>query len=82
MANEKLSFLRGPLKLVGLSDEAIERVIDLISDLLFERDETSTKIEYPYHQVDDFISPAELNFFFNLKAVVGAVPFIVCNKLH
>ena len=71
MASEKLSFIRGPLKLLGLSNEAIEKVIDFISDLLFESDEKSSEIEYPYHQVDDFISPAELNFFFNLKAVVG-----------
>jgi len=72
MANEKLSFLRAPLKLLGLSDDAIDKTIDFVSDLLFEKDETSlSKIEYPYHQVDEFISPAELNFFFNLKSVVG-----------
>ncbi|NJC98119.1 MAG: DUF2726 domain-containing protein [Anaerolineae bacterium] len=71
MANEKFSFIRGPLKLLGLSDEAIDKTIDFISDLLFEKDEKSSKIEYPYHQVDEFISAAELNFFFNLKSVVG-----------
>lgn len=71
MASEKLSFIRGPLKLLGLSDEAIDKTIDFISDLLFEKDEKSSKIEYPYHQVDEFISAAELNFFFNLKSVVG-----------
>jgi hypothetical protein len=71
MSNEKLAWVRGPLKLLGLSDEAIDKVIDFISDLLFEKDEKLTKIDYPYHLVDEFISPAELNFFFNLKAVVG-----------
>ena len=71
MANEKLSFIRGPLKLLGLSDEAIDKTVDFISDLLFDKDEKSSKIEYPYHLVDEFISPAELNFFFNLKAAVG-----------
>ena len=71
MANEKFSIIRGPLKFLGLSDKAIDKVIDFISDLLFEKDEKSSKIEYPYHQVDEFISPAELNFFFNLKAVAG-----------
>lgn len=71
MANEKLAFLRPLLKPFGLSEEAIEKVIDFISDLLFEKDEKSSKIEYPYHQVDEFISAAELNFFFNLKSVVG-----------
>ena len=71
MPNEKLSFLRAPLKLLGLSDDAIDKTIDFISDLLFEKDEKAAKIEYPYHLVDEFISTAELNFFLNLKAVVG-----------
>jgi predicted RNA-binding Zn-ribbon protein involved in translation (DUF1610 family) len=71
MTNERLSFIRTPLKLLGLSDEAIDKVIDFISDLLFEKEEKSSKTEHPYHQVDEFISPAELNFFFNLKSVVG-----------
>lgn len=71
MANEKLFFLRGPLKLVGLSDEAIEKTMDFISDLLFEKDEKASSLEYPYYLIEEFISPAELNFFFNLKAVVG-----------
>ena len=71
MANEKRAFIRGPLKLLGLSDEATERVIDFISDMLFEKDDKSSKAEYPYHLVDEFLSPAEYNFFFNLKAVAG-----------
>jgi hypothetical protein len=71
MANERFFIIRGPLKFLGLSDEAIDKVTDFISDLLFEKDEKSSKIEYPYHQVDEFISPAELNFFFNLKSVLG-----------
>lgn len=71
MANEKLSFLRAPLKLLGLSDESIDKAIDFISDLLFEKDENSSKIEYPYSLKDEFFSPAELNFFFNLKSAVG-----------
>jgi uncharacterized protein DUF2726/topoisomerase-like DNA binding C4 zinc finger protein len=71
MSNGKLSFLRTVLKPLGLSDNAIDKTIDFISDLLFEKDEQSSKIEYPYHLVDEFISPAELNFFFNLRAVVG-----------
>jgi len=71
MANEKLSFLRAPLKLLGLSDTAIDKTIDFVSDLLFEKDENSSTIDFPYHQVDEFISPAELNFFFNLKSVIG-----------
>ena len=72
MADTKLSSLRTILKLLGLSEAAIDRVIEFISDLLFEKDEkSSSKIEYPYHMVDEFMSPAELNFFFNLKAAIG-----------
>ncbi len=71
MANEKLSFLRAPLKLLGLSDDAIDKAIDFVSDLLFDEEENSSKLEYPYHLVDEFISPAELNFFFNLKSAIG-----------
>lgn len=76
MANEKLSFIRIPLKLIGLSDDAIDKAIEFISDLLFEKDEKPTGIEYPYHLVDEFMSPAEHNFFFNLKAVVGDSAYI------
>ena len=71
MANEKLSILRAPLKFIGLSDEAINKTIDFISDLLFEKEEETSSIDYPYHLVDEFLSPAEHNFFFNLKAVAG-----------
>ncbi|MEW6029311.1 MAG: DUF2726 domain-containing protein [Chloroflexota bacterium] len=71
MADGKLSFLRAILKPLGLSDEAIDKTIEFISDLLFEKDEKSSKIEYPYFLVDEFVSPAELNLFFNLKTAVG-----------
>jgi len=72
MSNGKLSFLRIILKPLGLSDDSIGKTIDFISDLLFEKDESSSSnIEYPYHLVDEFASLAELNFFFNLKSVVG-----------
>lgn len=72
MSNEKFSIIRGPLKFLGLSDEAVDKTIAFISDLLFEKEAESSSTEYPYHLVDEYVSPAELNFFFNLKAVVGA----------
>jgi len=71
MTNGKLSFLRTILKPLGLSDDAIDRTIEFISDLLFEKDITSSsKIEYPYLLTEEFSTPAELNFFFNLKSVI------------
>ena len=72
MSNGKLSFLRTVLKPLGLSDGAIDKIVDFISDLLFEKEEETSRIEYPYELVNEFLSPAELNFFFNLKAVVGS----------
>lgn len=72
MSNSKLSFLRTVLKPLGLSENAIDKTIEFISDLLFEKDETSSsKIEYPYYLCEEFITPAELNFFFNIKPIVG-----------
>ena len=41
MANGKLSFLKTILKPLGLSDDAINKTIDFISDLLFEKDRKS-----------------------------------------
>ncbi len=64
--------MRTVLKPLGLSDDAINRIIEFISDLLFEKDETSSsKIEYPYFLSEEFITPAEKNFFFNLQTIVG-----------
>lgn len=60
------------LKPLSLSDDALAKITEFISDLLFEKEETSlSKIEYPYLLVEDFITPAERNFFFNLQMVVG-----------
>lgn len=71
MSNGKLSFLKTILKPIGLSDEAIDKVIDFISDLLFEKEEETANIGHPYRLVDEFLSPAELNFFLILKTVTG-----------
>ena len=50
MSNGKLSFLRTILRPLGLSDDAINRTIEFVSDLLFEKDQkSSSKIDYPYH---------------------------------
>lgn len=72
MANGKLSFLKTILKPLGLSDDAINKTIDFISDLLFEKDESDSSIlEYPYHLSEDFITAAEHNFFLVLKSAIG-----------
>jgi len=65
MSDGKLSFLRTVLKPLGLSDDALAKITEFISDLLFEKEETSlSKIEYLYLLVEDFITPSERNFFF------------------
>lgn len=72
MADSKLSFLRTILKPLGLSDESIDKTIEFISDLLFEKDEQSlSKVDYPYHLCEEFLTPAELNFFLNLKSAIA-----------
>jgi predicted RNA-binding Zn-ribbon protein involved in translation (DUF1610 family) len=63
VSNSKLSFLRTVLKPLGLSENAIDKTIEFISDLLFEKDETSSsKIEYSYYLCEEFITPAGDNF--------------------
>lgn len=72
MSNGKLSFLKTVLKPLGLSDDAINKTIDFISDLLFEKDESiSSTVEYPYHLSEELITAAEHNFFLVLKSAVS-----------
>jgi predicted RNA-binding Zn-ribbon protein involved in translation (DUF1610 family) len=69
---EKFKLLRSILNALGLSKEAVDDIIERISDLLSEKDEKTTgKIEYPYHIRDDFLSPAELSFYLVLKSQVS-----------
>jgi hypothetical protein len=73
MSQEKFSLLRTILQTLGLSKEAIDDIIDRITDWLSEKEDekSPSKIEYPYFLRDDFLSPAELSFYLVLKSAVS-----------
>ena len=75
--NEKFSLLRSILKTIGLSqaavDDVVEKIVDLLSDK--EEDAKSTK-EYPYAIRRDFLSAAEHSFYMVLRNVVGDAAII------
>lgn len=69
---ENFSLLRKILKALGLSEEAVNDIIERIEDFLYDRDKKSAdRVEYPYFVRDDFLSPAEHNFYFVLKSVIA-----------
>lgn len=70
--SRKFSSLRTILKLLGLSEKRIEELISRIQEwLLDEQAEKVRGIRYPYHLRDDFLSPAELNFYRVLQTAVA-----------
>ncbi len=81
-SQDKYSLLRTILKTIGLSQEAIDDIVDRISDWLSEKgdDKSVEKIEYPYLVRDDFLSPAELSFYLVLRNAVSE-SVLVCPKV-
>jgi hypothetical protein len=79
MASEKFSLLRTVLRALGLSDEAVEDIIDRIVAFLSPKPEKAQD-EFPYALRDDFLTPAEQSFCQVLRAVV-ADRFLVCPKV-
>lgn len=71
-SQDKFSLLRTILKTFGLSPDAVDDIVDRISDWLSEKDaeKTPAKIEYPYLIRDDFLSAAELSFYLVLKTTL------------
>jgi hypothetical protein len=71
-AQEKFGVLRVLLKTIGLSQDAVDDILDRINDFLSggnaERPESLT---YPYHLRDDFLSVAEHSFFMVLRSMLG-----------
>ncbi len=80
MSNDgKFSLLRKILKALGLSSEAVDELIQRVVDLLSDREEKPAD-EFPYHLRDDFLSPAEYNFYLVLNKVVSEWA-VVCPKV-
>jgi len=85
MANEKkFKILRGLLRAIGLSEKAVDEVINTIVRLLAGDNKGSDNEkhlkDFPYTLQKYFLSPAELNFFKILRNVVGDKA-VICTKV-
>lgn len=75
------SLIRNILKTIGLSSEAVDDIVDRISDFLSEKDRRpSQKKHFPYFVRDDFLSAAEQSFYLVLKTIV-LDHALVCTKV-
>jgi len=69
MSKDKFSLLRRILKTFGLSEGRIDELIGWIQTWLQDDEEKKTgKLLFPYHLKDDFLTPAEQNFYRILKS--------------
>jgi hypothetical protein len=82
MSNDrKFSLLRKILRALGLSPEATEDLIQKVIELLPNRDEKPASADlFPYHLRDDFLTPAEHNFYLVLRQAVGDWA-LICPKV-
>ena len=72
MTTDKFSLLRKILKAIGLSEERINELISWIQTWLQDdKEQKGGRVKYPYHLRDDFLSPAEQNFFRVLRSVTA-----------
>lgn len=69
---DKFGLLRSILKALGLSPEAVDDIVDRISDFLTEKEHLAVSADdFPYAVRDDFLSRAEQSFYLVLKEAVG-----------
>jgi hypothetical protein len=82
MADEaKFKILRKILAALGLSEEAIGDLIEWIQELLSGKGKDVKSLDqFPFKLRDDFLSPAERNFYLILKSVVASWA-VVCPKV-
>ena len=74
MSNEpkQYALLRKVLKALGLSDDRVDELIATIQAWLSDDQEVPPDApQYPYHLRDEFLSPAELNFYRVLVSVTA-----------
>jgi predicted RNA-binding Zn-ribbon protein involved in translation (DUF1610 family) len=75
-SNKKFGALRNLLRLIGLSQESADQVVDFIVDLLAGEGKSESASndlpEFPYELRNNFLSPAELSFYGVLRNVVGS----------
>lgn len=84
MASEKkFVLLRNMLRAFGLSQEAVDDVVDWIVELLAGsggEGEATKAPQLPYHLRDNFLTPAEHSFFNSIKPIVGDRA-LICAKV-
>lgn len=79
-SQNKFSLLRGILRALGLSQEAADVIVDRVLDFLSGNDTENNAADYPYALRDDFLSPAELNFYRVLASVISP-ELTICTKV-
>ena len=71
-AQQRFTLLRKLLKAFGLSDARIEELIATIQEWTADdQADKQSASRYPYRLRDDFLSPAELNFYRVLQTAVA-----------
>ncbi len=82
--NAKFGMLRRILRALGLSEETVNDLIDWINDRLADEQQESVGEApahvFPYRMRDDFLSPAERNFYQVLRSVAGS-RLLICPKV-
>jgi len=71
VGSTKFVIIRKLLKALGLPEEAINDLIEWIEDLLSGKSGKKELLDLPYNLRDDFLSPAEQNFYIVLKGCVS-----------
>jgi predicted RNA-binding Zn-ribbon protein involved in translation (DUF1610 family) len=79
-SQNKFSLLRSILRALGLSQEAADDIVDRVLDFLSGDNAKDQEAKYPYALRDDFLSPAELNFYRVLASVVSP-DLTICTKV-
>lgn len=84
MSHDTFTLLRSLLKTFGLPSLVVDEIVDWIKDFLAEKDRGSkpeAQGDWPYRVREDFLSPAEYNFYLVLKPAAGD-QFVVCPKVN
>jgi len=79
--NKNFLLLRKILKVLGLSPEAIDDIVQRIEDLLYGVKKSADLKKFPYKLRDDFLSPAEHSFYMVLQQAVSDWA-LICPKVN
>lgn len=83
-SEKKFTTLRAMLRMLGLSQDSADQVVDFIVDLLAGEGKgggaAAPSADFPYHLRDHFLSPAELSFCTVLRTAVNGRAAL-CSKV-